>query len=258
MRGTAKEVTRTLNRRALILQSLLDDPKTKRELVDEVGISRSTIDRGVRELENLGLIEYETGNYRLTQVGQFLGRSFLEFYDVVDVTTRVAPFLAWMDPEWFDVDLCSLRDARIFIADADNSFGPWDSHAESVRSTRSYRGLLPSVGREPMEIKYQSILENDAEHEVIVGPDVAALLYSEPLVDVFDEMLATGRVTVSVYPESIPYYLGIFDDDVVQVGSCDHFGLPYALLESTNPDVVEWAERKISSYKDNAVDISVF
>lgn len=247
MSNAETNIIDVLNRRSNLFQSILRHPTRKRALVDELDTSRSTIDRGVRELETLGFIEYHSGQYSPTSIGQFIAGPFFEFQESITTGMRLAPFLQWMDPDWFDIELCALQDAQIFVADSDDSFGPWDSHAGTVRTTQLYRALLPSVGREPMEIKYRTIVESESEHEVIVSHETAEKLQSEPLADIFEDMLATGRVTVYVCDEPIPYYLGLFDSEV-QVGCCGNHGIPHALLETSAPDAVTWAEEKFNSY----------
>ncbi|KAB1187686.1 MULTISPECIES: winged helix-turn-helix domain-containing protein [Haloferax] len=248
MKNTETDIIDILNRRSVLLESISKYPARKRTLVDELDTSRSTIDRGIRDLETLGLVKYESGLYSLTSVGQFIETIFFDFQESVTVATNLAPFLEWMDPEWFDVNLSSLRDAQVFVADSNDSFGPWDWHAGTVRTTQLYRALLPSVGREPMEIKYRTIVENESELDVIVSHETAEKLQSEPLVDVFEDMLETGRVTVYVCDEPIPYYIGIFDN-VVQVGCCGNHGIPHTLLETSAPECVTWAENKFNSYQ---------
>ncbi|QOS10740.1 HTH domain protein [Haloferax gibbonsii] len=241
-----------LNRRSALLECLLQQPRDKRTLVDKLDVSRSTIDRGVRELESAGIVAYEGGMYGLTPVGEFLGQAFTDFQDTIETTTRLAPFLQLVDPDWFDIDLRSLQTARIWVAEANDSFGPLDSHIETVQAAHRYRGLLPSVGRESMEVKYRSILEHESEHEVIVDRTVAEVLQSEPVVDLFEDMIATGRVSVYVCDDPIPQYLGLFDQTVMQVGSCGNNGIPYALLETADDESFAWAARKYESYKDTA------
>ncbi|CQR50916.1 helix-turn-helix transcriptional regulator [Haloferax massiliensis] len=241
-----------LNRRSALLDCLLQGPRDKHTLVDELDVSRSTIDRGVRELESAGIVAYEDGMYVLTPVGEFLGQVFVEFQETIETITRLAPFLQLVDPDWFDIDLKNLRGARIWVAEANNSFGPLDSHIETVQAAHRYRGLLPSVGRESMEVKYRSILENKSEHEVIVDRTVAQLLQSDSLGELFEDMIATGRVSVYVCDDPLPQYLGLFDQTVMQVGSCGNNGIPYALLETDDDDSFAWAERKYGLYKTNA------
>lgn len=54
---TAEEVIAVLLRRAEMITGLLEAPTEKRDLVDALDSSRSTVDRGIQELEELDLIE---------------------------------------------------------------------------------------------------------------------------------------------------------------------------------------------------------
>ncbi|WP_424007996.1 transcriptional regulator FilR1 domain-containing protein [Haloferax denitrificans] len=59
-------------------------------------------------------------------------------------------------------------------------------------------------------------------------------------------------MSVYVCDDPLPQYLGLFDQTVMQVGSCGNNGIPYALLETDDDDSFAWAERKYGLYKTNA------
>ncbi|MFC7135450.1 hypothetical protein ACFQRB_15980 [Halobaculum litoreum] len=59
--GDATEIAGTLAKRRDVLAALFEGPVRKRTLVEELGVPRTTLDRGVRELVDHGLAERVDG-----------------------------------------------------------------------------------------------------------------------------------------------------------------------------------------------------
>ena len=95
-----------LGRRADLLAAILGGPAAKPDLVEEIGVSRSTVDRAVRELEDADLIERTNGRIEITLLGRLSFASYLkhrreiarvmEFSDVLTYLDSSAPL-----PHWF-------------------------------------------------------------------------------------------------------------------------------------------------------------
>ena len=64
--GSPSDVRQLLSQRADILSTLLRSERTKGELTDTLDVSRSTVDRGVRQLESTGLVRRSGGTVTAT------------------------------------------------------------------------------------------------------------------------------------------------------------------------------------------------
>lgn len=60
-----------------ILRVLRTRSRSKGEIVDETDLSRSTINRGIRQLEQHTLVEYTRGGYQLTPLGKQVYEQFI-------------------------------------------------------------------------------------------------------------------------------------------------------------------------------------
>ena len=69
-RDAVSDLVRTLCNRHEFLVALRVAPREKRTLVETLGVSRSTVDRALRELEAEGLVERTERGYRLTAAGR--------------------------------------------------------------------------------------------------------------------------------------------------------------------------------------------
>ena len=63
-----------LRKRAPLLETLADGPLTQRDVRDELGVSRSTVYKALRELESAGLVVGRPEGYALTGLGRLAWR----------------------------------------------------------------------------------------------------------------------------------------------------------------------------------------
>lgn len=246
------EVIGTVSQRIEVLECVLEQPMDKRTLEEHLSVSRSTLDRAVRELELLELIEYVDGAYRATTCGCLASRKYREFEQVIQVLAEFRPFLQHVSPSEFDLDLCCLGEANLLVPKPNNPYEMINRHVQLLKNTDYGRGLLPVTGLHAHEAAHEAVVDGGARHELIVEPGVADTLRSNPrYAELTEEMIATGRVDLYVYDGEIPYFVGVFDEKTVQLGA-DEDGEPRALLEVATDEVREWANSKLDKYKQRA------
>jgi len=252
---TAVELVDVIRRRFEILTCLVEEPREKRTLVDELGAPRSTLDRAVRELEAVELVTYTEGEYTITPLGERLTNEFCAFLGRVDVALDLAPACQHMPIDEFDLDLRLLADAEMVVPNSDNPYAMIDRHVQQLATMDHARAMLPLTGLHAHETAHVRIVEHGAEVELVVEPGVAELMVSgSAFAPLTNEMLATDRFDLFVSEESIPYFVGIIDD-IVQLG-VDEAGNPRAIVETDRQSVREWAQEKIDAYKRQAMPIT--
>lgn len=250
------ETVEILHRRIGVLTCLLEEPRDKRTLVEELDIPRSTLDRAIRELESINVVTYDNGKYTATPVGERLGRNFVAFLEQIEVAIELEPFLQLVSVDEFNLDLQLLADAELVMPADKNPYAMINRHVQLLGKADQVRGMLPLVGLHGHQTAHERIVENGAEDELIVEPDVADVLVSDPqFAELTEEMLATGRFDLFIYEGTIPYFVGIFDDETVQIG-VDEDGEPRALVETDRQEVQDWAHHIITGYKQQATSIT--
>ena len=250
------EIVDVLRKRREILACLLDDPRDKSTLVDELDIPRSTLDRAVRELESVRVVTYSDGEYVVTGLGERLTRDFFRFVDRAELALELEPFLRWAPSEEFELDIRWLADAELLGPTDADPYAMINRHMQRLKEMDYVRGMLPVTGLHAHEAAHESIVENGAEGKLIVEPDVAEVLTSKaPFADLTEEMLATDRFELFVCDDSIPYFVGVFDDDIVQIG-VDENGEPRAMIEADHPEVRTWAVETLNEYERRAERLS--
>lgn len=245
------EMLETALGRFSFMECLGDEPKDKRTLVADLNCSRSTVNRGIRELESLDLVEYVDGSYRLSSLGELVAADFADMAETIELQLQFQPFLKWMPEDTFDLDLEHLEDAELLLPEVGDPYAMINRHVAVLGRADSIQCVLPLVGLHAYKAAHKQIIENGARAEAVVAPEAADTLRSDPeYVKLTEEMAATGRYDLHQYDGDIPYFVGLLDD-TVQIG-VDEAGEPRALVETTNSKVRNWAETTFEEYKQRA------
>ncbi|WP_459191749.1 helix-turn-helix transcriptional regulator [Halosimplex sp. J119] len=252
MDETTSELVDLLRRRRGLVAALREDAREKRDLVREQDLPRSTLDRAVRELEAADLVEYADGTYALTALGEHLVDEFDSFVERTELAVALEPFLRWTSPESFDLDLRSLADADLWTPEPGDPWAMVNRHVHALEHADHVRGVLPLVGLHAVETAHERIIEDGADHQFVVDPGVAERLRTdENYLPLFRELQARAEPTFLRYGGEIPYFVGIFDDEFVQIGVDDE-GTPRALVETNDADALAWARDTIKRFQRQA------
>lgn len=126
-------------RRAPMLAALRNEPMTRRDLEESLGISKSTSHRNANSLAERGLLRKSDGRHTPTEFGQAVADVVATFEADMRTTVRLAPVfeaVAGTDPP------CPIEvfaDATVTTADRGDPFGPLARFLSLVRETDSLR-----------------------------------------------------------------------------------------------------------------------
>lgn len=251
-----KDIYSLVLKRWGLIENLREGAKDKRTVVESVNCSRSTVNRAIRELESMGVVEYTDGKYAITSLGESIAGGFENMAESVETRLELEPFLQWVPEEEFDIDLRHLQDAELWVPEPGDPWAMVNRHVRVLEQTDDMRCVLPLVGLHGHETAHDQIVDNGARAEMISTPDVTHTLQANPAyAELTEEMAATGRFDLFQYEGPIPYFVGLLDD-LVQVGA-DEDGEPRALLETDNPIARNWAENKVKEYKRRAEPVEI-
>lgn len=244
--------------RVEILRRLLEaGPATQRAVRDDLDIPRSTVARSLTALTEQHWVEQRDGDYRLTPVGRLVTEEFFELAATIRTTQDLATFLTWFPHESVDLDLEALRTADITLFTEGNPYAPGRTQTQFVASASTFRGALPAIDIEGATVAHDQLMAGALEAELIVSPEVEATIVTDEFASLFREPVETGRLHLLVAADPVSLYLGLADGASAQIGVQDDDGLPRGLLESSNPDVVEWVDDRYRSLRDTARPMSV-
>jgi predicted transcriptional regulator len=233
-----------LRTRASLLAALADEPRDKRALRDELGVARSTVYKGVRQLVSLGLVRKTSGAYELTAYGRIAHEHHHRYRDRLATLAEARSVLADL-PASVDLPPAFLADGTVVTADQYAPERPLSAFESVAAEPARIRSMSPvAIPR------YMADLHNDVragrDREVIL--ERGALEALADAYDEFDDALDAG-IAVYVVDESLPFGLTLFDDETVALTTYDG-GSVQGIVMAESEAAVEWATETYESYRD--------
>lgn len=245
------EVVEVVNRRA-DLMAALSAPSEKRDLLAELDVSRSTLDRSIRELETLGLVT-RTEGYRLTQTGRLVLELFEGFLGDLEDVLAADELLRPLPPD-APVSPALLRGATVTVAEPPSPVSALDPVEDVVSDADRLRGLSTAATR-PGEVieQFEARVSAGASFEWVLSEEMATYISSEHA-DAAAELRETGRFEL-YRTDEVPYGLVlvtaddrkytcviVYDDDSTLHGTIVTEGL----------EAYSWAENVYEAHREDA------
>lgn len=233
-----------LETRAPLLAALADGPRDKRDLRDELGVARSTVYKGVRQLVSLGLVRETGGAYELTAYGCLAHEQHRTYREQLGRLAEARSVLEEL-PASVDLPQTFLADATVVTADRHAPERPLSAFDSMVDGAHLIRSLSPVAIPRYMSDLHDDVRAGD-ERELVVERDAATVLADS--YDEFDAALAAG-LEVYVLDEPLAFGLTVFDDEGVTLTTYDEGSVRGILMVETEA-AVEWATETYESYRD--------
>lgn len=236
--------------RVRILEHLIAaDSATQSELRTQLAASRTTISRSLQSLMNKGWVDKSGDEYQLTRAGALISEAFGELLDTVEDVGELAEFLQRFPPDVDAPDFLAATDVEVTYSTDAAPYAPAQKQTEILHRADRIRMLLPAIDLESTRTITEQVTERGLKVETIVPPEVESIMESAEFAPLMSEKITTGRSSVFVVDTDIPFYLGLADEDQVQIGLADDEGLPRALLQTTDETIREWAEGLYEQYR---------
>ncbi|WP_135821534.1 helix-turn-helix transcriptional regulator [Halostella litorea] len=250
------DVVGLVTRRFGVLDRLDGERTDKATLAEDLSVSRSTVDRALRELEGAGFVTRADGEYTASATGRLAARSYREFVGSVEALRDAAPVLAALPPE-APVSLDLLRGATVRLAEPPTPFRPVERLTDLVTDATEFRGLSAAVtAPETVERISAAAVEGDLRVEMVLADHVAdQLRATHPEV----VRAAGGGAAFDLYEtDTVPFGLAVAHDD----------GDAHAVLAAYGPDselrgivvndapaAVDWADAVFEEYRATATPL---
>lgn len=254
-RDEVVEVVRTLCHRHEFLAALRAGPQEKRALVETIDVSRSTVDRALRELWSEGLVEETDRGYRLTAVGR-LAASLAEGVLAVTRDLRTAADVLAPLPADAPLDLRLLRNATVDKAEPVGRSDPLTAVNSVFRDADRLYGFARVISRPRTLDLLADAVDRGATAEVVFDAPLAEELF--PTVEErVSAMVERGFRPLAT--ESVPFGLLLAETDDgwrTRVVTYGEDGDLRGVVGNDRPAAAAWAWDVYRSYRSRAVDLS--
>lgn len=256
MSSGGDDLLTTLHRRADVLGLLVEGSLEKGEITEALDVSRSTVDRALRELETYNCITREDGGFVATAVGRVLLETYENHAAHVDGVGRATDVLGDL-PSSAPVSPDLMADAKVFRPDPPTPHTAYRELEDIITQARRFYGL--SVA--DTHFRFASLLrrqtvEESVPMEIVATSDMREHLLRE-FPEEFREAMTDGELDLYERPD-LPFGLLIGDRDdgsrVAVVVYGPRSNLSGVILNDT-PEALTWARLLYRRYRRGATPV---
>ena len=256
MTGTdPRDLLSLIVRRGDVLRAIDPPGIDKREIVAQLTVSRSTVDRAVRELEGAGLIERTDNVFRRTLAGELVLDAYETFEQELSGISTCSAALRPLSPET-EIDSALLVDADVISASIHEPHQPIAKLCELCNSARWVHLVLPAVFPQILDSIVEAVQAEQLRADIVIAQPVLQRLLSRnksQLRTLTESEYVTIRQT-ELSQQHVPL---IIENDSQTIGGLlivEKNGAN-ALILNDNPDAVTWISNKLREQLETAEPI---
>ncbi|WP_410766306.1 helix-turn-helix transcriptional regulator [Haloferax sp. DFSO60] len=245
-----KSLLRLLLRRDEVVTQIRDGPIDIRSLTDAVAVSRPTVHRSLKELQEHHLVAETADGYVVTSYGELLFERYQSFLsEFSDIEANRELLMGLQDASL----ICdSLLEGATYTKSV--PFAPEKpiSEVESfVRGATTVRGFTPFIVERYAMLFHDQVTSRSLDAEILTSQPVLDYT-SVQWRDQLDEAIAAG-LDYLVVDDPLPFGLLIAEepDEAVCV-IVDDNGTLRGVIQNDNPDAVAWGRDLYDEYRERA------
>lgn len=251
----AERLRTVLANRHEVLRSLAEEPATKPELVDALDAARSTIDRAIRDLTDVGCVEPVEGRYRATTAGRVALTEHDGYVAGTDAVHRATAFVNALSAD-SPPDVAMLRGCEITLAEPhapEVALGP---SLEVLDRATAMKGLAPVLLSVFPQVIMERVEDGGLAVEIVAQRNVVdslSALAGEDAARLRDH----DAVTIYSTDDSLPYALWVMETPEGAVAGITAYvdGGVHGVLVNESDAAVERARQEYADYRRSATPV---
>jgi predicted transcriptional regulator len=247
------DVLSLVDRRPQLLARLNEGTATKQELKTTLGVSRSTVDRAINELERAQLIDRSDRAYTLTLRGRIAYREFRRTVDRYDSLSAATSLLEHL-PETTELPGVLFDNTTVILPSSPAPETPRTEFVNRVRQSEVVVGTSTVVNQRLVEVFDNQLTAHDLQLSLLLDKQVVEYL-RDAHHDTLCTALATDRCTLQSIEQTPPFNLTIVNWTDLWLGVHDDCGRLQGVLHTESAAAVEWAEQYLQEYTEQATPI---
>ncbi len=245
-----------LTRRGELLEAIIDEPAQKPALVDRLGVSRSTVDRGLRELMTHGFAERGTEGYQATLSGRLAVEVYYEFIDESATVNEAKELLSHLSADApITTDL--LSGCTVYESTPPAAHEPVNHLEAQLRSATTHRGVTHTISQANTLNWFLDCIQDGLDAEKIHQESLLNY-FAEDNREAMEKMVETGNFRV-LQTDTVPFGFALttHEDGPTLVSVIIYNdGRMEGVITNDTPAAVEWAENYYESLREEAFDIT--
>lgn len=242
---TRDDLLHLLATRHEMIEPLCEGGIDKRAIRRRLDVSRPTVDRAFRELDELGILDSTGSSYELTRFGRLFCDRFGDHIAEVEEMAELADLLAYL-PEEASIDDRLLVDAAVFGSEPHAPLSPLSHAGEIVQEADRIEGYARALIPQYVSYVHRGVMEEGLEARVILPEPVMEVAFDEHMAEL-SELLDQPGFTLVKALDSVPYGILLVDDETVTVSIRDQENHLRGALVNDSPAAVEWARERLDA-----------
>jgi predicted transcriptional regulator len=251
----ANDLIQVLFKRKAVVDCLHEGITAKRDMVNTLDISRPTVDRSIRDLEDQGVIERGDGDYKFTLYGLFVVNKFRNILSTYETFIRVRPLLLSL-PSETDLTMNVLEQAEVTVPKEYAPLEPLRYCEGQIQDASEIKVILPTLLPRQLEFFADQVANGTLECDLIVreeAVDVLLTSYAEYLEALLN---ADDRCRVWSTTDPTEYGVLLIDSDEVHIIGYSKDGGITAVITNDSNTAVEWAENVFVQCRQGSHEVS--
>lgn len=249
------DLIQTLFKRKPVVNCLHEGVTDKREMVSALDISRPTVDRSIRDLEDQGVIERHDGEYQFTLYGLFVVNKFRNVLSTYETFIKVRPLLLSL-PSESDLTMSVLEEAEVTVPHEYAPHEPLRYIEQEIEEADEIKLILPTILPSQLEFFADQATNAGLEGELIVREEAVEVLLTA-YADSLDAILAAdSECRVWSTPNPTEYGVLVVDSSVVHIIGYSKDGGLTAVITNDSKAAVEWAENLFVQSRQGSNEVS--
>lgn len=247
----ADDLVEVLSRRHGILRSLLDEPKERYVLVDDLDSSKSTVYKGVSQLQERGLIRQTSEGLQPTLFGVVA----LERYREMERTSLLGGLLRDLPSD--TIDPAALVGAEAVVPDRESVDRHLARLERMFQTADSIRGFPRAISPEQSLTFHERAVNDYLEAELVLPEKLLRHLYREDP-EGLDKTLAADDIVILQTDREPRISLFLASSPVgreVYIG-LGEAGLSTGVIVNDTPETLRWAETRFERMKRGAEPVT--
>lgn len=241
--------------RVSVMRLLAAAPRSHDEIRDEIGASRVTTARILREFEERDWLTRTGQECAITATGAWVCEAFTRLEEEMAAERRLRDLLQLFPADLLTFDVRHLRDAELVVREESDATAIIRRILEFRRGGDRIRGLTRTVAPVFIENDWELTVHGDTQLDMVITPEVLETVRAHPTAArQLREMLAEPDVFVSVAAD-VPISIGIVDGSV-GIDLTDEAGVVRGGLVSGDETVYEWAVDLFQTCRSDATPLA--
>lgn len=237
--------------RLQILDAIAAAARTPRDIVDEIGVPRSTLRRILTELEERGWADRTNdGEYVLTGTGQHVAAETSRYVGALQAIDELGDAATWLPNDELAIGLQHFREAIVRGLEPNDVVGADTRLLDLLGDADEFYCLTNTAGTVGLEKRMMdAFTDGGVTVENVITPDELAIYRRDPERAARWKEYVEAGADVYLYDGDIPCNLVVIDETVF-LG--DRRLESVGLIECTDESVRSWAVRIHESHREDA------